>query len=197
MGGPLVTSMWRDPARERSRHAHCRSAGPAGLQIQPNADAEGIARNDPCPTDAQATPSPASPVIAAESVARGIALGVSAGLPDHEEMDGVENEDAQGTADRPPCADEVRVAQEKAGEERAAEEPDAEASARAPAAAVRLGGSTQHVQGPTNTPARRGRGQAGAGSGSALSAEPSSSGSRRADGSITPDRTAADASAPK
>ncbi|CAI5468802.1 unnamed protein product [Closterium sp. Yama58-4] len=153
---PPRTHSWhdpgRDPARECFRHAHHRSAGPAGLQIQPNADAEGIARDDPCPTDAQATPSPASPVIAAESVARGIALGVSAGQP--EEMDGVENEDAQGTADRPPCADEGRVAQEKAGEERAAEEPGAEASARAPAAAVRLGGSTQHVQGPTNTLAR-------------------------------------------
>ncbi|CAI5497871.1 unnamed protein product [Closterium sp. Naga37s-1] len=161
---PPQTHSWpdleQDPARDRFRHAHRHSAGPVGLRNQPNAGAEGTARDDPNPSDAQVTPSPASPEIAAESVARGIALGVSAGLPDHEEMGGEVNEDVQGTADRPLCADESRDAQEKVGEERAAAEADAEASARAPAVAVRPGGSTQHVQGPTNTPARWGAQQA-------------------------------------
>ncbi|CAI5958338.1 unnamed protein product [Closterium sp. NIES-64] len=150
----------QDPACDRFRHAHRHSAGPDGLRNQPNADAEGTARDDPNPSDAQVTPSPASREIAAESVARGIALGVGAGLPDHEEMGGEVNEDAQGTADRPPCAVEFRDAQEKVGEERAAAEADAEASARAPAAAVCQGGSMQRVQGPTNTPARWGAQQA-------------------------------------
>ncbi|CAI5507084.1 unnamed protein product [Closterium sp. Naga37s-1] len=146
----------RDPARYNCRHAHRHSAGPADLRNQPSADAEGTARVGPNPSDARVTPSPASPEIAEESVARGIALGVSAGLPDHEEMGGEENEDAPGTAERPPCADGFRDAQVMGGEERAAEEADAEASAHAPAAADRLGGLTQHVQGPTNTPARWG-----------------------------------------
>ncbi|CAI5979561.1 unnamed protein product [Closterium sp. NIES-65] len=125
---PPQTHSWpdrgQDPARDRYRHAHHHSAGPVGLRNQPNADAEGTARDDPTPSDAQVTPSPASPEIAAESVARGIALG------------------------------------EKGGEESAAAEANAEASARAPAAAGRPGGSTQRVQGPTNTPARWGAQQA-------------------------------------
>ncbi|CAI7911241.1 unnamed protein product [Closterium sp. NIES-53] len=143
----------RDPA-------HYNSAGPADLLNQPSPVAEGTARDGPNPRNAQVTPSPASPEIAAEIVARGAALGVSAGLPDHEEMGGEENEDAPGTADRPPCADGLRDAQEMGGEERAAEEADAEASAHAPAAAVRLGGLTQHEQGPTNTLVRWGARQA-------------------------------------
>ncbi|CAI5520960.1 unnamed protein product [Closterium sp. Naga37s-1] len=168
-GGPNSSSLYKiphvagerqDPARDRFRHAHRHSAGPVGLQNRPNADAEGTARDDPYPSDAQVTPSPASPEIAAESIARGIALGVSAGLPDHEEMGGEVNEDAQGTADRLPCADEFRDAQERVGEERAAAEADAEASARAPAAAVLPGGSTKRAQGPRNTPARWGAQQA-------------------------------------
>ncbi|CAI5498686.1 unnamed protein product [Closterium sp. Naga37s-1] len=161
---PSQTHSWpdrgQDPARDQYCHAHRHSAGPADLRNQPSADAEGTAHDGPNPSDIQATPSPASPEIAAESVAREIVLGVSAGLPDQEEMGGEESEDAQGTADRPPCAEEVRDAQEMGGEERAAEEADAEASARAPAAADRPGGSTQHVQGPTNTPARWGARQA-------------------------------------
>ncbi|CAI7778154.1 unnamed protein product, partial [Closterium sp. NIES-53] len=68
----------RDPARYNCRHAHRHSAGPADLRNQPSAVAEGTARVGPNPYDAQATPSPASPEIAAETVARGIALGVSA-----------------------------------------------------------------------------------------------------------------------
>ncbi|CAI5484309.1 unnamed protein product [Closterium sp. Yama58-4] len=162
----------QDPAGGHSRLALRHSTGPAVPRNQPNSDAGGSARGDPIPSDAQATPSPASPEIAAESVAQGIALGVSAGLPDHEGMGGEESVDAQGSADPPPCTDNVRDAREKGGAEKAAEEADVEASARAPAAADRLGGPTQHVQAPTNTPASL------------------------ADGSITPDRTAADASAP-
>ncbi|CAI5534231.1 unnamed protein product [Closterium sp. Naga37s-1] len=150
----------RDPARYNCRHAHRHSAGPADLRNQQSAVAEGTARVAPNPNDAQVTPSPASPEIAAETVARGIALGVSAGLPDHEEMGGEENGDAPGTAERPPCAVGLRDAHEMGGEERAAEEADAEASAHAPAAADRQGGLTQHVQGPTNTPARWGARQA-------------------------------------
>ncbi|CAI7765691.1 unnamed protein product [Closterium sp. NIES-53] len=183
-GGPLVTSMCtcvgphspapaaplpqmhsrldrgRDPARYNCRHAHRHSAGPADLRNQQSAVAEGTARVGPNPNDAQVTPSPVSPEISAETVARGIALGVSAGLPDHEEMGSEENGDAPGSAERPPCAVGLRDAQEMGGEERAAEEADAEASAHAPAAADRQGGLTQHVQGPTNTPARWGARQA-------------------------------------
>ncbi|CAI5522384.1 unnamed protein product, partial [Closterium sp. Naga37s-1] len=150
----------QDPAGCHSRLALRHSAGPAVPRNQPNVDAGGTARGDPNPSDAQATPSPASPEIAAESVARGIALGVSAGLLDHEGMGGEESEDVQGSADPPPRADSARDAQEKGGEERAAEVADVEASARAHAAADRPGGSTQHVQAPTNTPARWGARQA-------------------------------------
>ncbi|CAI5986330.1 unnamed protein product [Closterium sp. NIES-65] len=218
------------------RTAECGSPGPAERCItgpspparadtRASADAAGIVRGAQIPSDALAIPCPASPEIAAESAERGIALAVTAGLLDHGGAGVEESGDAQGTADRPLCTDEGRDAQEKGGEERAAEEADAEASARAPDAADRQGGSTQHARGPTNIPARwaaqqaeeeelahaqsgvrarlrrgaqryAGRGSAGAGSGSALSAEPSSSGSRPADGSITPDNAAADASAP-
>ncbi|CAI5961994.1 unnamed protein product [Closterium sp. NIES-64] len=150
----------QDPAGCHSRLALRLSASPAVPRNQPNVDAGGTARGDPNPSVAQATPSPASPEIAAESVARGIALGVSAGLPDHEGMGGEESKDVQGNADPPPRADSARDAQEKGGEERAAEEADAEASTRAHAAADRPGGSTQHVQAPTNTPARWGARQA-------------------------------------
>ncbi|CAI5977198.1 unnamed protein product, partial [Closterium sp. NIES-65] len=143
----------QDPAGCHSRLALRLSASPAVPRNQPNVDAGGTARGDPNPSDAQATPSPASPEIAAESVARGIALGVSAGLPDHEGMGGEESEDVQGNADPPPRADSARDAQENGGEERAAEEADAEASTHAHAAADRPGGSTQHGQAPTNTPA--------------------------------------------
>ncbi|CAI5971237.1 unnamed protein product [Closterium sp. NIES-64] len=146
----------QDLAGSHSRLALRHSAGPADPRNQPNVDAGGTARSDPNPSDAQAIPYPASPEIAAESVARGIALGVSAGLPDHEGMGGEGSEYAHGIADPPPCADNVRDAQEKGGGERAAEEADVEASARAPAAADRPGGSTQHVQAPANTPARWG-----------------------------------------
>ncbi|CAI5947001.1 unnamed protein product [Closterium sp. NIES-65] len=148
-GGPL------DPAGAHYRHDLRHSAGLAGRPNLPIEDAGGSARDAPNPSDVQATPSPSSPEIAAETVARGIALGVSAGLPDHEETGGEENEDAQGIADRPHPADEPRDAQETGAEERAAAEADAEASARAPAVADRPGGSTQHAQGPTNTPASR------------------------------------------
>ncbi|CAI5971231.1 unnamed protein product [Closterium sp. NIES-64] len=120
----------------------------------PSADAAGIVRGAQIPSDAQAIPCPASPEIVAESAERGIALAVTAGLLDHGGTGAEESGDAQGTADRPPCADEGRDAQEKGGEERAAEEADAEASARAPDAADRQGGSTQHARGPTNIPAR-------------------------------------------
>ncbi|CAI5975802.1 unnamed protein product [Closterium sp. NIES-64] len=122
----------------------------------PNVDAGGTARGDPNPSDDQATPSPASPEIAEENVARGIALAGSAGLPDHEGMGGKGSEDVQENAYPPPRADSARDAQEKGGEERAAVEGAAEASTRAPAAADRPGGSTQHEQAPTNTLARRG-----------------------------------------
>ncbi|CAI5963465.1 unnamed protein product [Closterium sp. NIES-65] len=128
-------------------------AGHAAPQNQPNVDAGRSARGDQ-------TPFPASPEIAAESVARGIALGVSAGLPDHGGMGGEGSKDARGSADPPPLADNVRDAQGKGGEERAAKEADVEASALAPAAADRPDGSTQHVQAPTNTPARLGARQA-------------------------------------
>ncbi|CAI6001449.1 unnamed protein product [Closterium sp. NIES-64] len=150
----------QDPASDHYRHDLRHSAGLAGRQNLPSEDAGGTARDAPNPSDVQATLSPSSPEIAAETVARGIALGVSAGLPDHEETGGEENEDAQGIADRPHPADEPHDAQEMGAEERAAAEADAEASARAPAAADRSGGSTQHAQGPTNTPARWGAGQA-------------------------------------
>ncbi|CAI5486626.1 unnamed protein product [Closterium sp. Naga37s-1] len=148
----------------------------------------------------------------------------NAGLPDYEGIDDEGIEDAWGDADRPPRVGEVRDAQEKGGEEIAAAEADAAASVRAPDAADQQGGLTQRAREPTSTPARWaarqaeeeesaharsggrahlrrgaqtcGRRAAGAGSGCALSAEPSSSGSRPADGSIIPDTTAADANAP-
>ncbi|CAI5524591.1 unnamed protein product [Closterium sp. Naga37s-1] len=209
-----------------SSHVLNHSADLGGRQNQPSADAAGIVRDAQIPSDAQAIPCPALPEIAAESAERGIALAVTAGLLDHGGMGAEESGDAQGTADRPPCVDEGHDAQEKGGEERAAKEVDVEASARAPDAANRQGGSTQHARGPTNTPARwaarqaeeeelaharsGGRArlrrgaqrhadetrQAQAPAARALSAEPSSSRSRPADGSITPDNTAADASAP-
>ncbi|CAI5952843.1 unnamed protein product [Closterium sp. NIES-65] len=144
-----------DPAGDHYRHDLRHSAGLAGRQNLPSEDAGGTARDAPNPSDVQATPSPSSLEITAETVARGIALGVSAGLPDHEETGGEENEDAQGIADRPHPADEPCDAQEMGAEGRAAAEADAEASARAPAAADRPSGSTQHAQGLTNTPASR------------------------------------------
>ncbi|CAI5983830.1 unnamed protein product [Closterium sp. NIES-64] len=145
-----------DQAGCHSRLALRPSASPAVPRKQPNVDAGGTARGDPNPSDDQATPSPASPEIAEENVARGIALAVSAGLPDHEGMGGEGSEDVQENAYPPPRADSARDAQEKGGEERVAVEGAAEASTRAPAAADRPGGSTQHEQAPTNTPARRG-----------------------------------------
>ncbi|CAI5973202.1 unnamed protein product [Closterium sp. NIES-64] len=197
MGGPLVTSIWT----------------PAVPRNQPNVDAGGTARGDPNPSDDQATPSPASPEIAEENVARGIALAVSAGLPDHEGMGGEGSEDVQENAYPPPRADSARDAQEKGGEERAAVEGAAEASTRAPAAAHRPGGSTQHEQAPTNTLARRGArqddgeafepAQSGARARSRRGAQGDADEARQAqaavasspDGSITPDLTAADATA--
>ncbi|CAI5991397.1 unnamed protein product [Closterium sp. NIES-64] len=145
-----------DQAGCHSRLALRPSARPAVPRNQPNVDAGGTARGDPNPSDDQATPSPASPGIAEENVARGIALVVSAGLPDHEGMGGEGSKDVQENAYPPPRADSARDAQEKGGEERAAVEGAAEASTCAPAAADRPGGSTQHEQAPTNTPARRG-----------------------------------------
>ncbi|CAI5983491.1 unnamed protein product [Closterium sp. NIES-64] len=145
-----------DQAGCHSRLALRPSASPAVPRNQPNVDAGGTARGDPNPSDDQATPSPASPEIAEENVARGIALAVSAGLPDHEGMGGEGSEDVQENAYPPPRTDSARDAQEKGGEERAAVEGAAEASTRAPAAADRPGGSTQHEQAPTNTLARRG-----------------------------------------
>ncbi|CAI5994721.1 unnamed protein product [Closterium sp. NIES-65] len=82
--------------------------------------------------------------------------GDRAGLPDHEGTGGEEGEDAQGSADSPPCAENVRDAREKGGEEMAAEGADVKANARAPAAADRQDGSTQHAQAPSNTPGRWG-----------------------------------------
>ncbi|CAI5998909.1 unnamed protein product [Closterium sp. NIES-65] len=137
-------------------NARRRCADDWSVSKGPNVDAGGTARGDPNPSDDQATPSPASPEIAEENVARGIALAVSAGLPDHEGMGGEGSEDVQENAYPPPRADSARDAQEKGGEERAAVEGAAETSIRAPAAANRPGGSTQHERAPTNTPARRG-----------------------------------------
>ncbi|CAI5964872.1 unnamed protein product [Closterium sp. NIES-65] len=145
-----------DQAGCHSRLALRPSASPAVPRNQPNVDAGGTARGDPNSSNDQATPSPASPEIAKENVARGIALAVSAGLHDHEGMGGEGSEDVQENAYPPPRADSARDAQEKGGEERAAVEGAAEASTRAPAAADRPGGSTQHEQAPTNTLARRG-----------------------------------------
>ncbi|CAI5987324.1 unnamed protein product [Closterium sp. NIES-64] len=146
----------QDPAGGQMSRALRHSAGPAAQRNHPNSDAEGTARGDPIPSDAQATPSPASPELAAVIVERGIALGVSAGLLDHGGTGAEESEDAQGSADPPSCADNARDAREKGDEETAAVGGDAEASARAPAAADRLDGSTQHAPEPTNTQGRRG-----------------------------------------
>ncbi|CAI5507499.1 unnamed protein product [Closterium sp. Naga37s-1] len=131
------------------------SADPDGHQIQPIADAEGTARDVQSPSDVQAIPSPASPEIATESAERGIALAVNAGLADHRGIGAEESEDAQGTADRPPCDGEARDALESGGEEIAAALADAVANARAPDAADQQGDLTQPEQGPTSTPARR------------------------------------------
>ncbi|CAI5996061.1 unnamed protein product [Closterium sp. NIES-64] len=146
----------QDPAGGQMSRALRHSAGPAAQRNHPNSDAEGTARDDLIPSDAQATPSPASPELAEVIVERGIALGVSAGLLDHEETGAEESEDAQGSADPPPCADSVRDAREIGDEETAAVGDDAEASARAAAAADRQDGSTLHAQEPTNTQGGRG-----------------------------------------
>ncbi|CAI5936298.1 unnamed protein product [Closterium sp. NIES-64] len=127
---------------------------PARADTRPSADAGETARDTPNSSDDQANPSPVSPEVDEERGARGIALGVSAGLFDHEEMGDEENEAAQDSADRPPHAEDVRDAQETGDGERAAAEADAGASARAPAAADRPSGSTQRAQGPTSTPVR-------------------------------------------
>ncbi|CAI6007683.1 unnamed protein product [Closterium sp. NIES-65] len=144
----------QDLARDHYRHAHRHSAGPFGLRNQPSADAGGTARGDPNPSDAQATPSPASPEIAAESVARGIALGVSASLSDHEGIGGEESDGPRGTDDRQLRPGDHRDTLENGGEEIAAAAADVAANARAPDAADQWAGSRQPEQEPTSTPAR-------------------------------------------
>ncbi|CAI5528866.1 unnamed protein product [Closterium sp. Naga37s-1] len=143
----------QDPAGDHYRHALHHCAGPAGPLNLPSADAGGSARGDPNPSDAQTTPSPASPEIAAESVARGIALGVSAGLPGHEEMGSEESDGLQGTADRQRRPADPRDALGSGGEEIAAAATDAAATARVPDAADQQVGSMQSERGPTSTPA--------------------------------------------
>ncbi|CAI5477837.1 unnamed protein product [Closterium sp. Yama58-4] len=89
---PLQMRSWpdqpQDPVRDR---LHC--ADPVGPQSQRNAVAEGTARDAQYPTDAQGTPSPASPEIDTERAERGIALAVNAGLPD---LGGSVGEESEG-----------------------------------------------------------------------------------------------------
>ncbi|CAI5951539.1 unnamed protein product [Closterium sp. NIES-64] len=141
-------------ARGRSRHGPRHFADPDGHQTLPSADAGGTARGAQNPSDAQATPSPASAEIAAKSAARGIALAVSAGLPDLGGIGGEESEDSLETADRQPHGGELRDALGSDGKDIAAAVADAVVNARAPDEADLQGGWTQPEKGPTNTPAR-------------------------------------------
>ncbi|CAI5497873.1 unnamed protein product [Closterium sp. Naga37s-1] len=154
--GPALSSpnkIPHDPARDHYHHAHRHSAGHDGLRNQPSADAEGIARGDPNPSDAQTTPSPASPEIAAETVARGIALGVSTGLPDHEGIGGEQTDGLQEIADRQRRPGDLRDALGSVGGEIADAAADGAANAHAPDAADRQVDSMHSEQGPTSTPA--------------------------------------------
>ncbi|CAI5530755.1 unnamed protein product [Closterium sp. Naga37s-1] len=154
------------PLRQRSpdcgcyRRARGHSANRDGLQIQPTADVAGTARGEQNPSGAQEIPSPASPEIAAESVARGIALAANAYFDPRAQQDDAEESGDGGSdaaleiAGRLLRYEEVRVAQDNSDEEIAAAESDAAGNVRAPDPAGQRGGLTRPEQKPTSTPAR-------------------------------------------
>ncbi|CAI7798899.1 unnamed protein product [Closterium sp. NIES-54] len=126
----------------------------------PTADVAGTARGEQNPSGAQEIPSPASPEIAAESDARGIALATNAYFDPRAHLDDAEESGAGGSdgareiAGRPLRYEEDRAAQENGDEEIAAAEADAAGNVRAPDPAGQRGGLTRPEQGPTSTPAR-------------------------------------------
>ncbi|CAI5953092.1 unnamed protein product [Closterium sp. NIES-64] len=140
--GHLDVDLRRDPLH---------SADPDGHQSPPSADAGGIARGAQNPIVAQENPSPASPEIDAESAARGIALAVSAGLPNLGEIGDGESGGSQATADRQLRGGEARVDQESDAEGNVAAGAGAAAIAHAHEAAVQPDDSTQRGPAPTNT----------------------------------------------
>ncbi|CAI5491083.1 unnamed protein product [Closterium sp. Naga37s-1] len=155
-GGAIGASRGKAADRPGARpNENCGAWKPGACRTtQQIADAAETARGVQSPSDGQATPCPASPEIAAESAERGIVLVVSNGLPDLNGTGAKESDDAQGTADHPLRAGELRDAQESGAEGIAAAEADAAASARAPVAADQQGGLTQLEQAPTSTLAR-------------------------------------------
>ncbi|CAI7857625.1 unnamed protein product [Closterium sp. NIES-54] len=102
-------------------------------------------------------PLPASPEIAAESVAQGIALAANtdydprAQQDDHEESGAGGSDGAQETAGRPLRYEEDRVARANGNEEIAVGEADAAGNVRAPDLAGQQGGLMQPEQEPTST----------------------------------------------
>ncbi|CAI7888507.1 unnamed protein product [Closterium sp. NIES-54] len=154
------------PARQRGpdhgcyRRAQGHSADRDDPQTLPTADVAGTARGEQNPSGAQVIPSPASPEIAAESVARGIAVAaiaysdLRAHLDDAEESGAGGSDGAREIAGLPLRDEEGYGAQENGDEEIAAAETDAAGNARTPDSAVRRGGSTRPYPGPTSTPAR-------------------------------------------
>ncbi|CAI7805238.1 unnamed protein product, partial [Closterium sp. NIES-53] len=143
-GGPWVTAMY-----------------PADCGRPPDpADVAGTARGEQNPSGAQEIPSPASPKITAESVARGIALAANAYFDPRAQQDDAEESGAGGSdgaleiAGRPLRYEEDRAPQENGDGEIAAAEADAAGNVRAPDPAGQRGGLTRPEQGPTSTPAR-------------------------------------------
>ncbi|CAI7847567.1 unnamed protein product [Closterium sp. NIES-54] len=108
----------RSPDRGCYRRAQGHSADRDDLQIQPTVDVAGTARSKQNPSGAQETPSPASLEIAAESVARGIALAANAYFDPRAQQDVAEEGGAGGSdgaleiAGRPLRYEEDRAAQE-------------------------------------------------------------------------------------
>ncbi|CAI7742684.1 unnamed protein product [Closterium sp. NIES-54] len=144
-GGPWVTAMY-----------------PADCGRPPDpADVAGTARGEQNPSGAQEIPSPASPKITAESVARGIALAANAYFDPRAQQDDAEESGAGGSdgaleiAGRPLRYEEDRAPQENGDGEIAAAEADAAGNVRAPDPAGQRGGLTRPEQGPTSTPASR------------------------------------------
>ncbi|CAI7792244.1 unnamed protein product, partial [Closterium sp. NIES-53] len=154
------------PARQRSPDRGCyrcaqgHSADRDDPQTLPTTDVAGTARGEQNPSGAQAIPSPASPEIAAESVARGIVLvaiaysDLCAHQDDAEESGAGGSDGAREIVGLPLRDEEGYAAQKNGDEEIAAAETDAAGNARTPDLAVRRGGSTRPYQGPTSTPAR-------------------------------------------
>ncbi|CAI7812825.1 unnamed protein product [Closterium sp. NIES-54] len=156
----------QSPYRGCYRRARGHSADRDDPQIQPTADAAGTARGEQNPSGAQEIPSPSSPEIAAESVARGIALAANAYFdprahPDDAEESGAGGSDgAREIAGHPLRYEEDRAAQENCDKITAAE-ADMTGNISAPDPAGQRGGLMDPSRGPrvlrrvTNNPQPR------------------------------------------